>query len=303
MVGPLSSGRKLSQGRFGNRLTANTTAKYHGHTPMIESKLMSKAHKAAVQKQFAQTVEAFSKSAVRDTPEMLEERVAFARPQPNDLALDVACGPGTLVLALAPRVRFARGIDLTEEMLRQAREFQVARRITNAAFDRGEAEQLLYPDGSFDLVTCQFSIHHLLKPELALQEMVRVMRPEGRLAIIDTLGPESDTKFELHNRIEAARDPSHTLSLRWTTFRSMFESHGLKIVDEKVRRRQRSFNQWMLRAGLEPAHKRYRETRTLLEESIPGDRAGFSPQPHGDDLLIGHNEGMFLLARNARASS
>jgi hypothetical protein len=53
----------------------------------------------------------------------------------------------------------------------------------------------------------------------------------------------------------------------------------------------------MLRGGLEPRHKRYQETRRLLEESLPGDRAGFAAQPQGDDILIVHHEGMFLLAR------
>ncbi|HEV2176334.1 MAG TPA: methyltransferase domain-containing protein [Terriglobia bacterium] len=258
---------------------------------------MSKTHTSAVQKQFTSTAEAFSKHAVRDTLEVLAEKVEFARPQAGDAALDVACGPGAFVLALAARVRFARGIDLTEAMLRQAREFQRVRGISNVSFDQGEAEQLPYPDGALDLVSCQCSLHHVAKPERVLEEMIRVLKPEGRLVIIDTLGPESDAKFELHNRIETVRDPSHTSSLRWTTFRSMFEQQGLRIVDEKVRRRQRSFNQWMLRAGLQPDAKRYQEARKLLEDSIPKDGAGFSPQPQGDDFLIVHNEGMFLLTR------
>ncbi len=79
---------------------------------------MSKKHKEAVQQHFTKTAEAFSKYALRDTPEVLAEKVEFARPQSTDLALDVACGPGALVLKLAPRVRFARGSDLTEEMQR-----------------------------------------------------------------------------------------------------------------------------------------------------------------------------------------
>jgi ubiquinone/menaquinone biosynthesis C-methylase UbiE len=258
---------------------------------------MSKKHREAVRKQFAKTVEAFAKHAVRDAPEVVAEKVEFAKPQPTDLALDVACGPGAFVLALAPRVRFGRGIDLTEEMLRQARAFQRERQIANVCFDCGEAEQLPYPDATFDLVTCQCSIHHMPKPALAVKEMVRVMKPEGRLVIIDPLAPESDAKRELHNRIEALRDPSHTETLRLTTFLEMFEQHGLEIVRQTIKRRPRSFNHWMLRAGLEPRHKRYQETRKLLEASIPGDRAGFSAQPQGDDILIVHNEGMFLLAR------
>lgn len=263
---------------------------------------MPTKHKETVQRQFARTVQAFSKYAVRDTPEVLAEKVEFCMPKPTDLALDVACGPGAFVLGLAPRVSFVRGIDLTVAMLDQARQSQLERQILNACFERGEAEQLPYRDATFDLVTCQCSLHHMPKPELALQEMVRVMKPVGRLIIIDSLSPESDPKFELYNRIESIRDPSHALTLRLTTFLEMFETLGLKISRQALKRRQRSFNQWMLRAGLKSTDGRYREARQLLEESIPGDRAGFSAQLQGDDILIVHNEGMFLLTRAATAS-
>ena len=256
---------------------------------------MSKSHNAIVQKQFTKTADAFTQWAVRDSPEVLVERVEFVKPQATDLALDVACGPGTFVLELAPRVGFARGIDLTEELLRRARQSQLERNILNAAFDRGEAEQLPYPDGVFHLVTCHCSLHHMLQPRVVLKEMVRVIKPEGRLGIIDTLSPESDAKFELHNRIESVRDPSHTLSLRLTTFLKMFEDFGLEIARQLLKRRQRSFNQWMLRAGLKAGHKPYQETRQLLEESMQGDCAGYSAQVQDDDMSIVHHEGMFLL--------
>lgn len=264
---------------------------------------MSKRHRETVQKQFTKTADAFSRIAVRDTPEVQAEKVEFAKPQPTDLTLDVACGPGAYVLALAPRVHFARGIDITEEMIRQARAFQAEKQISNAAFDCGEAEALPYAAASFDLVTCQMSFHHMPKPEAALAEMVRVTKPEGRIVLIDTLGPESDVKFELHNRIETARDPSHTEGLRLTTFLKMFDECGLEILRQSLKRRPRSFNHWMLRAGLEPKHKRYLETRKLLEESIQGDKAGYSPTVHGDDILIVHNEGMFLLGKAASPES
>jgi ubiquinone/menaquinone biosynthesis C-methylase UbiE len=260
---------------------------------------MSKKHKEVVQKQFAKTAEAFSRTARRDTPEVMAEKVGFAKPKPTDLALDVACGPGELVLGLAARVKFARGIDLTQEMLHRAQEFQLERNITNAAFDRGEAEQLPYPDHTFDLVTCQCSFHHMPKPELALREMVRVTKPDGRLMVIDPLSPESDAKFELHNRIEGLRDPSHAAHLRLTTFLSMFDDLRLEITRQSLRRRERSFNNWMLRAGLEPKHKRFAEARKLLEGSIAGDKAGYSPRIEGEDIIIIHNEGMFLLQRVA----
>lgn len=260
---------------------------------------MSKKHQEAVQKQFTKTAEAFSTLAVRDTPEVVAEKVDFIKPQPADLTLDVACGPGTLVLALAPRVRFARGLDLTPEMLRRARQSQIARQVSNAAFDQGEAEHLPYADSSFDLVTCQCSIHHIAKADLAVSEMARVTKPGGRLVIIDTLAPESDAKFELRNRIELVRDPSHTASLRLTTFLEIFEKAQLELARQALKRRQRSFNSWMLRSGLKPGDKRYQEARKLMEDSIPQDRAGFAPQIQGDDILMIHNEGLFLLTKPA----
>jgi ubiquinone/menaquinone biosynthesis C-methylase UbiE len=263
---------------------------------------MSKKHKAAVQKQFTKTAEAFTTFAVRDSPEVLQEKVDFAKPQATDVALDIACGPGAFVLALAPRVRFARGIDLTPEMLRRARGFQAERGILNAAFVCGDAEQLPFSDGAFDLVSCQCSFHHMPKPQRVLQEMIRVAKPEGRLLIIDPLAPESDVKYDMYNRIEQLRDPSHTLTLRLTTFLRLFDETGLDIVRQALRRRPRSFNQWMLRGGHKPGSKRYQQTRKLLEDSMAGDRAGFSAQAQGDDIQIVHNEGMFLLTRKTADS-
>jgi len=258
---------------------------------------MSKKHTETVQKQFTKTADAFAKFAVRDSPEVLAEKVEFAKPQAQELVLDVACGPGAFVLGVAPRVSFAMGIDLTPEMLRQAREFQAEKGIVNAVFALADADHLPFPDAWFDLASCQHAFHHITKPEPVLLEMLRVTKPEGRLLILDPLAPESDSKFELFNHIERLRDPSHTSSLRLTTFLSMFEQHGLEMIRQSLRRRQRSFDQWMRRAGLEPGRKRYGETRKQMEESMPGDKAGFSARADGEDIQIIHNEGMFLLKR------
>jgi ubiquinone/menaquinone biosynthesis C-methylase UbiE len=258
---------------------------------------MSKKHKETVQKQFTKTADAFAKFAVRDTPEVLAEKVEFAKFQPHELVLDVACGPGAFVLASAPRLSFAFGADLTPEMLRQARGFQAEKQVLNAAFACADADHLPFPDAAFDLVSCQHAFHHITNPELVLKEMIRVMKPQGRLLILDPMAPESDSKFELYNQIERLRDPSHTFSLRLTTLLSMFEEQGLEVSRQSLRRRQRSFDQWMLRAGLKPGQRRYVETRRQMEESMPGDKAGFSARREGDDIQIIHNEGTFLVRR------
>jgi len=258
---------------------------------------MSKKHKEAVQKQFTKTAEAFSTFAMRDTPEILQEKVQFAKPQSTDAVLDIACGPGAFALAVAPRVRVVRGVDLTAEMLRRARAYQADMQIVNAAFIRSEAEQLPFPDGTFDLVSCQCTFHHLPKPQVVLREMIRVAKPDGRLLIIDPLAPERDSKYEIYNRIEQLRDPSHTLTLRLTEFLRLFDDGSLEILRQSLRRRTRSFNNWMLRSGHAPGSKRYIQTRKLFEDSMAGDRGGFSAQAQGEDIQFVHNEGMFLLTR------
>lgn len=259
---------------------------------------MSKKHTAIVRKQFGKTADAFSKFATRDTDEILAERIEFAKPQAGEIALDVACGPGTLVLALAPRVLFARGIDITHAMLVQAAAFRSERGIANACFNEGEAEHLPYADACFDLVTCQFALHHMLRPQSAIREMRRVLKPGGRLLIADTLGPESEDKWELHNSIETRRDPSHVDSLRLTSFLRLFEQTNLLLARQSLKLRPRYFDRWMLRAGIEPSHPPYQEVRDAIEDAIPGDRAGFAARFENGELVIAHHEAMFLLGRS-----
>jgi len=259
---------------------------------------MSVTQHQAVQEQFTRTAEAFSGYAERDTSEILAERVEFAEPSGDDCALDVACGPGKFVVALARRVRFTRGLDLTTEMLRQARAFQTQSAVQNVAFDLGEAERLPYASGTFDLVSCQFAFHHLSRPEAALQEMARVAKPDGRLLIVDSVGPEDKAVAARHNEIERLRDPSHTVTLDGRSLSTLFEAHGLGIVKQIIRNRPRSFSRWLLRAGIAPSDTRYHVIRRAMEESMPGDRAGFSARVAGDDLEIVHQESMFLLRKH-----
>lgn len=258
---------------------------------------MSARHQETVQKQFTKTVEEFAQIAPRDTTSDLEEKLQFARPLPGELALDVACGPGTLALGLASKVGFARGVDITAAMLQKAKQFQRELGASNVTFDQAEAEHLPYPDGVYDLVCCQFALHHIARPFAVLQEMKRVARPEGRMLVIDTLGPESEDKWDLHNRIERMRDPSHVDSMRLTRFMTIFDELNLRIVRQRIRTRTRSFNHWMLRAALKPSQKRFREVRQIIVDAMPGDTAGFSARHDGDDISITHHEGMFLLQR------
>lgn len=99
-------------------------------------------------------------------------------------ALDAGSGTGFLALELAARGHRVTGIDFAPSMVARAQEKAAALGLP-ARFDQGDAENLPYPDGSFDLVISRHVLWTLPHPEQALDEWRRVLRPGGRLVVID----------------------------------------------------------------------------------------------------------------------
>ena len=102
---------------------------------------------------------------------------------PYEALLDVGCGTGFLIDMLARR-RAAEycGVDLSGAMIRAAK----GKAIPGAAFLEGSADRLPYPDGRFDVVVCSQSFHHYPRPEKAMQEAKRVLKPGGLYILSDT---------------------------------------------------------------------------------------------------------------------
>ena len=100
-------------------------------------------------------------------------------------ALDVGCGTGFLSLELAGRGHRVTGIDFAPQMLEEARKKAAAQGIA-VRFEEGDAEQLRFPAGSFDLVMTRHVLWTLPHPEAAIDEWIRVLRPGGRLAAMDS---------------------------------------------------------------------------------------------------------------------
>jgi 2-polyprenyl-3-methyl-5-hydroxy-6-metoxy-1,4-benzoquinol methylase len=96
--------------------------------------------------------------------------------------LDVACGTGNLAIPLARQGCVVTGVDIAPNLLVQARERAAAEGLT-ATFDEGDAEQLPYPDASFDAVVTMFGAMFAPRPELVAAELARVLKPGGRLAM------------------------------------------------------------------------------------------------------------------------
>jgi ubiquinone/menaquinone biosynthesis C-methylase UbiE len=110
--------------------------------------------------------------------------VSALRLRPGDVVLDLACGPGNFTSAFAAAVGptgLAVGVDTSEPMLARARATNAHPR---AAYVCGDATRLPFPDGSLDAVGCYAALYLIPDPFAALDEMVRVLRPGGRLALM-----------------------------------------------------------------------------------------------------------------------
>lgn len=111
---------------------------------------------------------------------------------PGDVALDVCCGTGDMTLELAHRVGpggSVVGCDFSESMLDIAREKAHADGASNARFEWADALRLPYDEGRFDAVTVGFGVRNLADLDRGLAEMARVLRPGGRLAILEITQP------------------------------------------------------------------------------------------------------------------
>ena len=103
----------------------------------------------------------------------------------DERVLDVGTGTGAIALALAPLVQEVVGLDESEERLALARDGAQA----NVSFLAGDATDLPFERGAFDLVTCVRTLHHVRRPEVVIAELVRVTRLGGRLLVVDQLAP------------------------------------------------------------------------------------------------------------------
>ena len=104
--------------------------------------------------------------------------------------LDVCCGPGLLAGAALARGAEAHGVDLSENFVSIARQ-----RHPGAQFRTGDAEDLPFPDDGFDAAVCGYGIIHVPRPATVLSEMVRTLRPGGRMAASVWASPEPGTGF------------------------------------------------------------------------------------------------------------
>jgi SAM-dependent methyltransferase len=108
--------------------------------------------------------------------------VKFAQVGTGQTVLDVGTGTGVVAITAARAGARVTALDLTPELLAQARENAAIARREDIVWTEGDAENLPYPDASFDVVLSQFGHMFAPRPDVVVAEMRRVLKPGGRIA-------------------------------------------------------------------------------------------------------------------------
>jgi len=111
---------------------------------------------------------------------------------------DIGSGEGTLALLLAQRAEQVTGIDNSEKMVEYAAGAARRSGVKNVEFKLGDLEELPLPDASVDVALFSQSLHHALHPQKAVHEAARILRPGGRVVILDLLRHSFEEARELH---------------------------------------------------------------------------------------------------------
>lgn len=164
--------------------------------------------------------------------EVEHQLAALIAEEPVINLLDIGTGTGRILEILADKVGHAVGVDLSTDMLMLARSKLERAKLRNCVVRKGDMNHLPVGEASFDAVTIHQVLHYAERPGRAIQEAARVLRPGGRLFIVD---------FQAHELEHLRSEHAH----RWLGFE-----------DEKMA-------DWLRDAGLQPEDCRHLKGKAL----------------------------------------
>lgn len=211
-----------------------------------------------VQQQFGPAVRDYADCEVHRSGASLKRLVELVEPRAGWRVLDVATGAGHTAAIFAPHVAEVVASDITPEMLRQTQALASEKGLGNIRTAHAEAGSLGFKAQTFDLVTCRLAAHHF--PNIAgfVREARRVLKPGGRLAVVDNVTPDARSVGGLperevaaaaaaYNAFEKLRDPSHVRALAAEEWIGILESGGFAVCRREQIGKEMAFRPWVER--------------------------------------------------------
>ena len=204
--------------------------------------------------QFGARASNYLSSAVHAKGADLDRLESVAREMKPARALDVGCGAGHASFALARGgARQVVAYDPSPDMLSVVAQEANTRGLSALETRAGAAEVLPFDSQFFDVVITRFSAHHWANVPTAMTECARVLRPGGKLVVIDVVAPEPpllDTSLQV---VEFLRDGSHVRDYRVSEWAAMQKSAGFSEPSVSRWKLPMEFRSWVARIGTPPA--------------------------------------------------
>ena len=237
-----------------------------------------------------------AQAALFNDAAILERIRQAARLDKRSRALDVACGPGIIVAALAPDAREVVGCDITPEMLAKAEQRCTAAQLSNVRFVPGRAEALPFGDAEFDVVVSRSALHHFLDPAVTIREMARVLKPGGRMVTVDVMASEDPAEAALHNALEILRDPSHVRMLARTELQKHLQDAGLRVESCTPYVNHREAGEWL---RITNAPERVGPLKVVMAALAKrGASAGINLRTDGAKILFEHSPALTIAIKD-----
>jgi len=183
----------------------------------------------AAQEQFARQSHRYGRGHVLENVDDVQRALETIQPPPRSKVLDVATGAGHTGLYLASLGHDVTLADIALPMLERAARTAAERSLT-VQTRQHSAEQLPYPDASFELVTCRVAAHHFSSPPDFIREAARVLKPGGWLLLIDGTVEDGQPEAEAWaHEVEKLRDPSHNRLLAPGAWSKLCQAAGLTV--------------------------------------------------------------------------
>ena len=224
---------------------------------------MEKNAKEKVKDIFGKNADKYVKSEIHAKGDDLPLLIDWLEPEKTWKGLDIATGGGHVTGTLAPHVGHVISTDLTEAMLENtARHLNAS--FKNIDYVIADAEALPFLSNTFEVAVCRIAPHHFPHPEKFIQEVARVLKPQGKFILIDNVAPADFQLGEFMNTTEKLRDDSHFRCLSKEEWLTLFHTNGLSVAKSLDRKKTFQYSSWVRRTT-ENEEQVSRVTQHLLQ--------------------------------------